>query len=275
VQDPDGGVAIDATPPDAAFTSCTSTTVPNVNATDRDNAYPSMSADGKELYLATNRASITQPEYLMVAMRTDTSMDFGTPITLPGSATSTDYLASPSISTNGLELFALDSNTFHGLVSTRLAIGGNWSSFTEVPGVDQAYSVAISGDGLTLYFMGRPGYDGLHAVTRNFIGAPWNAPTKIDLEGGIDRTYTFASVSRDDLAMQLSRPLAVGAAGIVRGTRLRKTDAFTGFTAVPGAPDHAGDATFGLTKNDIYYDYQYCATSACAAKEVIYVLTCQ
>jgi len=156
-----------------------------INSRFHDGA-PAVSADGLELYFASDRPGGQGDLDIWVSRRITTNDDWGVPVNLGPTVNSTAADGEPSISADGLELF-FSSGRAGGLgnadlyVARRTTIHHDWSEplnlgpSVNTPSAD--YAPSLTSDGLTLYFdsnrAGGSGKSDIWMTTRNAIGDPW------------------------------------------------------------------------------------------------------
>jgi len=159
-----------------------------VNSANND-AGPSISSDGLELYFGSTRPGGHGEDDLWVTMRATTSDPWGLPVNLGSTVNSPSWDYAPSISADGLELYFTSNRPgSHGFVdiwiTTRATTEDDWSepvnlgqvvnsiTFTQTP--------SISADGLALFFESdRPGGVGLNDIwmtRRAKTDDPWGEP---------------------------------------------------------------------------------------------------
>ncbi len=156
---------------------------------------PSISADGLELYFSSDRPSGYGLDDIYVMKRATTEDDWGEPVNLGPIVNSSAVEGTPSISTDGLELYFCDFITirpggFGGgdlWVTTRPTKDDEWGEPVNLgPTVNSAafeFTPEISSDGLELYFESeRPdgyGIDDLYVSTRATKDDEWGEPVNL------------------------------------------------------------------------------------------------
>jgi len=157
-----------------------------------DDATPSISADGLELYFCSNRPGGYGNVDIWVSRRITTKDDWEMPVNLGSTVNGTASEGSPSISANGLELF-FNSNRAGGLgnrdlyVARRATTHDAWGEpFNLGPLVNMSsadYAPSLSTDGLTLYFdsnrSGGYGTGDIWLTTRATLDDPWSEATNL------------------------------------------------------------------------------------------------
>jgi len=158
---------------------------PPINTSSHD-AEPHISADGLQLYFASDRPGGQGSGDIWVSMRQNTDDDWGSPENLGVTINSSANEAEPCISTNGLELFFCSnrpggSGNMDLYVATRDTIHHAWNQpvnlGSSVNTSSADYGPSLSSDGLTLYFdSNRSGGNGtvdIWVTTRATIDDPW------------------------------------------------------------------------------------------------------
>jgi beta-lactamase regulating signal transducer with metallopeptidase domain/Tol biopolymer transport system component len=155
---------------------------PTINTSSGD-AGPSISSDGLELYMDSDRPGGYGGWDLWIATRPTTNDPWGEPVNLGPSFNTSTHEAAPSISANGLELYysSLQSGSPDTWVATRATISDPWAEPVKLgPAVNSSsddMGPSISADGLELYFAStRPGGLGrfdLWVTKRETIDDPW------------------------------------------------------------------------------------------------------
>jgi Tol biopolymer transport system component len=158
---------------------------PTINTSSIEGS-PDISADGLALYFNSDRSGSRD---IWVTTRVTMDDDWGTPVNLGQTVNSTARDTSPSISSDGLELFFYSNRHGQGdlYVTTRATKEDPWGEAVNLgPTVNSSASdggPSISSDGLTLFFWSaRPGgYGGsdLYFSTRETKSDPWADPVNI------------------------------------------------------------------------------------------------
>ena len=154
--------------------------------------YPSISANGLELYFFSTRPGGSGGADLWVTTRETTDEDWGTPVNLGPRINSSANEYDPSISTDGLSLyFASDRPGGLGAediwVITRTLISGPWGEPVNLGPVVNSSVLdvhpSISADGLALFFtsarLGGYGSWDLYVTKRLTVSDPWGTPVNL------------------------------------------------------------------------------------------------
>lgn len=197
---------------------------------------PSTSADGLTLYFVSDRPGGSGELDLWVAARTTTSDPWQRPVNLGPTINSRDGEASPSISTDGLELYFDSSSRRPGgqgdadlWVTKRATRSAPWRPPENLGAVVNSPhgdgTPQLSRDSRTLYFSSwRPnglGNRDLWATTRRSPTEPWQPPTNLgQAVNGPDHEWC-AAPSPDGLALifQSNRPGGLGGDDLYATTR--------------------------------------------------------
>jgi len=213
----------------ADFVFGEATKISNVNSSSADLG-PSISADGLELYFASNRNYGGDMCYgdIWVAKRATTDDEWGEPVNLGLVVNSAGPEFDPSISADGLELYFSEGYPHAwracGPRAGGYGAGDLWVSRREAPDADWGTPInlgpeinsasyddtpSISVDGLSLFFTSaRPGGYGecdLYVTTRPSRDDPWGPVANI---GPPVNTFTFEvcpQVSPDGLTLFFTR----------------------------------------------------------------------
>ncbi len=191
--------------------------VPNVNSS-ADEAYPSISADGLQLYFCD--WEVFRPDGygladIWVATRQGTSDVWGDPCNLGPTVNSPLYEDTPSISADGLALFFSSYDRSDGLgsediyVTTRVAIDDPWGTpvnlGSTVNSSDYDWGPNVSADGLTLFFTSeRPdgyGNGDIWMVTRQTTEDPWGEAVNLGPTVNSSSYEQEPSISHDGLTL--------------------------------------------------------------------------
>lgn len=168
--------------------------IPNIN-TDSHDTQPSVSPDGRHLYF---RRYVTLPGVQPGAIYYSTRLSAADSWSAPAAIPDTGYQYTPEISRDGLELY---TTTFDGLRRwTRTSTTAAWVTFTDLW---QVFSPALTGDGLTLYYITSPG--GVAMRKRSALLDAWGPEQLVAIPGDLE--YRSVSVSPDDLYMVLDSPV--------------------------------------------------------------------
>ncbi|MFC1792692.1 LamG-like jellyroll fold domain-containing protein [Planctomycetota bacterium] len=219
---------------EADFTFGEPTKVPNVNSTSADGR-PQISRDGLELYFTSHRERIDGESYLdiWVSKRSTTKDPWSTPIKLDAPANSAGPESSPSISSDGLELYFADGfpSTYiwsgstpnpNGYghtdlwVSTRASKDDPWDAPKNLgPTINSENAEdapCISADGLELYFMSdspggsnNPRNSEIFVTTRPTKDDPWGKPVNLGSNVNSDQYEYSPFVSSDGLSLFFGR----------------------------------------------------------------------
>jgi Tol biopolymer transport system component len=153
-----------------------------------------ISADGLELYFASNRFGGMGDSDIWVAKRTTTQDDWTMPVNLGSMINSSSGEGCPSISNDGLELYfwtnrAGGSGSFDMWVSRRTTIQDDWIMAENLGPVSNSATwdlcTDVSPDGLLLVFVSaRPGGYGVESndlwmMRWPAIGEPWGLPVNL------------------------------------------------------------------------------------------------
>ena len=179
-----------------------------INSPHRDNT-PSISADGLELYFASDRAGGYGNYDLWVTRRSTTDDSWGTPVNLGPTVNSSNAEVSPDISADGLSLY-FDAGPAYRRdiwVAERAAKDQPWGTPVKLgPNVNRStwqFCPSISPDGLHLYFdsQGQSTAWGIWMSSRQTHSEPWQPA--VSLSSPIDSSYdeSAADISVDGLAM--------------------------------------------------------------------------
>ncbi len=160
--------------------------------------HPSLSPDGLTLFVSNSD--------LFEMVRSSTGGAFAGPSPLISLNTAGNEFQ-PEISSSGLELFFLRGAAL--MVSTRSALGQPWPAATPIrPGdVGNVEDLAISGDGLTLYYVvglgGTCANQGpcLASISRPSIGGAWGGPQSIPGFAAVQ--YAELDISSDERGILL------------------------------------------------------------------------
>jgi Tol biopolymer transport system component len=178
------GLSTEVSNADFIFGTCTNLG-PTVNSTSNEQA-PSISADGRTLFFASNRPGGSGGRDLYVTTRETIHDDWGEPVNLGALVNSWAKDRGTSISADALELY-FHSNRSGGQgsddlwVTTRETTEDDWGAPVNLgPRVNSSgleHNPYISADGLTLFFASnRPGGSGdedIWVTTRATVNDPW------------------------------------------------------------------------------------------------------
>ncbi|MHC4431931.1 MAG: protein kinase domain-containing protein, partial [Planctomycetota bacterium] len=189
---------------------------PIVNSS-ADESWPSISADGLQLYFGDRR--VLRPggygdSDIWVTTRATKNDNWGTPVNLGPTVNSSAWDGTPAISADGMTLF-LCSNRPGGYgsldlwVTTRTTTEDDWGPTVNlgsmVNGSGGDHCPSISSDGLTLYFgsdrYGGYGGSDLWVVTRSRIEDEWGTPVNLGPTVNSSTEDCGASISADGSAI--------------------------------------------------------------------------
>lgn len=150
---------------------------------------PSITADGLELYFASDRPGAqTAGDHIWVAKRTSASAPWGTPVLAPGLGTNTSQEGTGEVSGDGLTFWMISNrsgSTFDLYVSTRANRTQPWGTpqlATELNTTSDERSPRVTEDGLVMYLIsdraGGTTASDIYRATRT-IGAPWGVPDRV------------------------------------------------------------------------------------------------
>ena len=203
---------------------------------------PNTSSDGLTLYFVSDRPEGAGGSDLRVARRTTVAAPWSTPINLGPSVNGKDMDASPSISSDGLELY-FDSSRPGGQgdwdvsVTSRASLSASWELPRNLgPLVNSAAgdgTPQLTRDGRTLYFAswraGGLGKSDIWVTTRRSRAEPWQPP--VNLGSAINSAHLDWSPgpSPDGLLLlfQSDRPGGLGGDDLYVTTRATLTSAWT------------------------------------------------
>jgi len=188
---------------------------PNINSSSWTNLCW-MTADGLEMYIASNRPGGYGSLDLYVATRESTDDDWGPPVNLGPTVNTPGFEGHGCISADGLELYFLSVNRPGGSgsndlwVTTRATKADKWgipvnlgptvNSSSQVP-----HGATISSDGLSLYFASnRAGGSGswdLWVTTRATLSDPWGPPVNLGSTVNSSNADIYPSISSDGLLL--------------------------------------------------------------------------
>ncbi len=167
---------------------------PPVNSS-ADEVRASISADGLQLFIQSNRPGGYGGMDIWVATRATTDDDWGEPVNLGSTVNSSSIDGAPSMPADGLSLFFYSTRSGgYGLrdiwVTTRATTADDWGTPENLgPTVNSSADEifpSISADGLQLYFSEwytlRPGgYGGsdMWVTTRDTVSDPWGTPVNL------------------------------------------------------------------------------------------------
>lgn len=170
----------------------------------RDDAGPSLSSEGLSLFFYRDDQKPTGKADLFLATRPTATAPWTEAVNLGSVVNSDNYDYSPTISADGLELFFHSGRDGGGVKNSNLFVSRRKNlaeSFGPAENVGEAvnspgleYDPCLTSDGRVLiFFSNRPGkakYGGLWMSTRADPGAPWSAPTELDVSQ-VDETPNF------------------------------------------------------------------------------------
>jgi hypothetical protein len=199
---------------------------------------PSLSADGLTLYLASARPGGVGGDDLWISIRSGLNEPWQPPVNLGPTVNSTSGDASPSISSNALELF-FDSGRPGGQgsgdiwVTTRASTADSWGPPRNLgPIVNSASADSVpklSADGLSLFFASsRPGGFGMRDVwmsTRLSRSEPWQAPVNLGPAVNTQHNEWCPGISPDGLTLIVNstRPGGLGGEDLWVTTRVTRS----------------------------------------------------
>jgi len=196
---------------------------PQIN-TSRDEAGPSPSSDGLELYFT--RATGNNGE-IWLARRDRPDSEWGPPSRLgPPLVSGVDGDGSPFIMPDGLSLY-FDSGRLNGQgsydlwVTTRATVNDNWNSVVNlgsaVNSASEDWGPSLTADGLELYFTSnRPGGQGswdLWVTTRATVHEDWGTPVNLGATINSTREDNWPGISPDGLVLFFGSNRSGGVAG--------------------------------------------------------------
>ena len=210
---------------------------PVINTSSFDGG-PSLSADGLTLYLASARRGGVGGDDLWASIRRTQSDPWQPPVNLGSTVNSTAGDASPSISSNGLELY-FDSGRPGGQgsadiwVTTRASTADAWGTPRNLgPIVNSASPDSVpklSADGLSLFFASsRPGGLGMRDVwisTRPSRAEPWHVPINLGPAVNTPENEWCPGISPDGLTLIVNstRPGGLGGEDLWLTTRATRS----------------------------------------------------
>jgi OmpA-OmpF porin, OOP family len=210
---------------------------PVINTSSFDGG-PSLSADGLTLYLASARPGGVGGDDLWVSVRRTQSDPWQPPVNLGSTVNSTAGDASPSISSNGLELY-FDSGRPGGQgsgdiwVTTRASTTDAWGTPRNLGPIVNSGSAdsvpKLSADGLSLFFASnRPGGLGMRDVwisTRPSRPEPWHAPVNLGPAVNTPENEWCPGISPDGLTLIVNstRPGGLGGEDLWMTTRATRS----------------------------------------------------
>ena len=172
----------------------------------------SISSDGLELYLESNRPGGEGGYDIWVSKRVTKEDDWGAPTNLGSPINTSAWETMPRISTDGLALYFTGPDGSGGtdlLVTTRETVNDEWGSPVNLgPTVNSTFfegGPAISSDGLDLYFVSdRPGGLGsfdLWVTTRATLSDPWGEAVNLGPTINSSVGEWYPSISADGLVL--------------------------------------------------------------------------
>ena len=197
---------------------------PTVNGSSNDWS-PSISADGLELYFNSNNRPGGYGNYdIWVTRRTTKDEAWGEPVNLGPPVNGSSWDGSPSISTDGLELYFNSARGGYGKgdtwVTRRATINAPWGEPVNLGAVvnssEDENLPFVSADGLSLFFRSeRPGgYGGgdIWMTTRATKSDPWGEPVNLGPTVNSSGTEGGPSISADGFTFYFysNRPGGVG-----------------------------------------------------------------
>jgi Tol biopolymer transport system component len=210
---------------------------PVINTSSFDGG-PSLSADGLTLYLASARRGGVGGDDLWMSIRRTQSDPWQPPVNLGSTVNSTAGDASPSISSNGLELY-FDSARPGGQgsgdiwVTTRASPADAWGTPRNLGPIVNSGSAdsvpKLSADGLSLFFASsRPGGLGMRDVwisTRPSRLKPWHAPVNLGPAVNTPENEWCPGISPDGLTLIVNstRPGGLGGEDLWMTTRATRS----------------------------------------------------
>lgn len=228
---------------------------PVINTSSFDGG-PSLSADGLTLYLASARPGGVGDDDLWVSVRRTRSDPWQPPVNLGSTVNSTAGDASPSISSNGLELY-FDSGRPGGQgsgdiwVTTRASTADAWSTPRNLgPIVNSASADSVpklSADGLSLFFASsRPGGLGMRDVwlsTRPSRAEPWHVPVNLGPAVNTPGNEWCPGISPDGLTLMVNstRPGGLGGEDLWMTTRATRSLPWAPLVHLDGSINTSGE----------------------------------
>jgi Tol biopolymer transport system component len=183
---------------------------------------PNISANGLELHFGSARTGGYGTTDIWVTTRRTIDSDWGTPVNLGEVVNSSAHEESPSISSDGLELyFSGWKSPFrpggHGnadlWMTTRLTKDDPWEKPMNLGALVNSSSQdarpCISADGLVLFFdsqrPGGHGYGDLYMTTRTSLSAPWKEPVNLGPKVNSSAFEELPSISADGRTLYFDR----------------------------------------------------------------------
>ena len=229
----------------ADFTFGTPTNLgPTVNGSD-DVVGVSISADGMELYFASNRAGGYGNYDLWITTRDTIDDEWGTPMNLGPNVNSQYPCMAPSISADGLQLFFSDWE-YGTMIPGGVGSTDTWMVTRETK--DAAWSAPVnvgrpvnytggdicpnmSADGLSLYFAsgaarGGSGFYDLWVATRATTNDPWGQPVNLGPMVNSSAADVAPSLSADGLTLFFGRTFTGQDFDLWMTTRATEDDAW-------------------------------------------------
>ena len=186
---------------------------PTVNSWAGD-GWPSISADGLELYFSSNRSGGSDDYDLWVTTRDTKDDEWGPPMNLGPTVNTSDVDRCPSISADGLSLFFGSRKRAGGAgrddvwVTTRNTKDDPWGAPVNlgrtVNGSSGECDPSISSDGLSLFFRARQPWGNrqdLWVTTRATSDDDWGPPVNLGPTVNSASSEYGPSISADDLTL--------------------------------------------------------------------------
>jgi Tol biopolymer transport system component len=189
---------------------------PTINAGGKGAYFPSISADGLQLYFCSNRpGGISNRADIWMSSRSTIQEDWGEPVNLGPKVNSYNHDWDPSISSDGLELYFASQRPdgsypgFDIFVTERQTVDDDWGKPVDLGAIINSptgeIGPCLSAGGLELYFTSDRPYGGQHNIyvaRRTAKDEPWQEPIPLNENvNGLPHSLWSPNISADGLVL--------------------------------------------------------------------------